>query len=199
MSDNLHSKANNSKGRRGARAIRKNSEPTVNDVSQILSSMLNLSIKPQTRPPRRPKISKSHHEFVCKNSEIHQMVTESNVFEISPKKLNKLKRKENICALQTQETAVSVQNREIVSVQTQEIITVKNQEIVSVESQEIVSVQTREIESGNSAEVVSSETISEQITRNEDSPEEVSLLVLSLFSRYLSFTMTRRVHHFFKL
>ncbi|XP_033211110.1 DIS3-like exonuclease 2 isoform X2 [Belonocnema kinseyi] len=171
MSDNLLSKANNSKGRRGARAIKKNSDPTVNDVSQILSSMLNLSIKPQTRPPRRPKVSKNHHEFLCKNSEIHQMVTDSNVFEISPKRLNKLKRKENICEIQVQET-VSVQNREIVSVQTQEIITVKNQEIVSVESKKKVSIQTEEIESGNSAEVVSNETNSEQITHNEDSPEE---------------------------
>ena len=198
MSDNPLSKDNNSKCRHGARGISKNTEPTVNDISEILSSVINLSAQPQTRPPRQPKISKNHHEFVCKNSEIHQMVTESNMFEISPKKANKLKKKVGICANQVQESVsrqsqesvseqtqetTSVQTHEVVSVHSQETVTVQDQEIISVESEEIVSVQTQEIESGNIPEIVSKKTISVPITQNEVSPVEVSS-TLSSFNTY---------------
>ena len=174
MSDDLP-KGNNSKCRRGARAKKKNTETTVNDVSKILASMLNLSIEQQTRPPRRPKVQKHHNDFMCKNSEIHQMVAESNVLKISPNTNNKLKKKEKIRAVKTQK---------IVSLQTQEFNINKTLEIVSVQNKDNIPVEISETVSVQIPDIVSQKKLSVQIHQNEISPEEVSKI---LFLSYCPF------------
>lgn len=106
MSDNIISEGNSLKCRRGSRGVKKNSEPNVHDITQIFSSLFTLSGQLESRPPRKPKVPVNHASFVEKNSEIHQMVVESNEWQGVSNNVKRQKKKKNKNFQQSQDNLV---------------------------------------------------------------------------------------------